>query len=147
MTGTDITRKLQAWMNGDTSVLEDLLPFVITNMRAIAHRTPKRGCTMSTTALVNEAWLHLSGAKSSPSDREHFLALVARAMRHILIDHARAQQRLKRGGGAADITLTEDLEITDSQVEQLLIIMICCSGSKPKTPEDAASSRCDSSPA
>jgi RNA polymerase sigma factor (TIGR02999 family) len=122
MTDGEITRKLQAWSRGDGSAVEELLPFLVANMRVVARRMPKRGRTLNTTALVNEAWLRLAGANIEFSDREHFLAIVARAMRHILTDHARAQQALKRGGGIAPATLAEDVELTDSQIEQLLII-------------------------
>jgi RNA polymerase sigma factor (TIGR02999 family) len=122
MTSDDITRKLQAWFGGDASALDDLLPFIIANMRAIARRTPKQGATITTTVLVNEAWLRFAGKDLAPSDREHFIALVARAMRQILIDHARTQRRLKRGGGVVHATLTDKVVMTDSQIEELLMI-------------------------
>jgi DNA-directed RNA polymerase specialized sigma24 family protein len=77
---------------------------------------------LNTTALVNEAYLRLAGAGFEANDREHFLALVARAMRQILIDHARAQRRLKRGGGADQVTLTESTALADAEIEQLLAI-------------------------
>lgn len=71
---------------------------------------------------MNEAWLRIAGADASISDREHFFALAARAMRHVLIDHARACRRQKRGGGAVQVTLTDESVLTDTQVEQLLLI-------------------------
>lgn len=83
---------------------------------------PKRGLTLNTTALVNEAWLRFAGINLELSDREHFVSLVARAMRQILVDHARTQQRLKRGAGAARVTLTESSALTESQVEELVVI-------------------------
>lgn len=89
MTGIDITRKLQAWSNGDQSALDDLLPFMLASMRAIARRMSKSGNTLNTTALVNEGWLRLAASDSKPSDGQHFFALIARGMRQILIDHAR----------------------------------------------------------
>ena len=122
MTPGEITQKLQAWSKGDRSALDELLPFLMANMRMIAKRMPKQSLTLNTTALVNETYLHLAGAVPEPVDREHLLALIARAMRHILIDHARAQQRLKRGAGSAPVTLTEDAEMTEPRIEQLLII-------------------------
>jgi RNA polymerase sigma factor (TIGR02999 family) len=122
MTGDEITRKLQAWLQGDRSALDQLLPFLTANMRAIARRMPKAGPTLNTTALVNEAWMRLAGADFLPSDREHFLAVVARAMRQILIDHARGRLRAKRGAGAVRVTLDNNSVLTDAQIEQALMI-------------------------
>lgn len=122
MTSEDITGRLQAWGKGDRSALDDVLPFLISNMRAIARRLPKSGATLNTTALVNETYLRLAGADLDPSSREHFLALIARAMRQILIDHARAQHRLKRGGDLIRAELTEDMGLTQPRIEQLLVI-------------------------
>ena len=122
VTGADITLKLQAWGRGDRSQLDELLPFIIANMRAVARRMPKRGVTLNTTVLVHEVWLRFAGVKLELADREHFTALVGRAMRQILVDHARAQQRLKRGGGAARVTLSETSALTESQIEELMAV-------------------------
>lgn len=121
-TGVDITQKLRAWSAGDRSALDDLLPFLLANMRAIARRISKRGLTLETTALMNEAWLRLEGAGLHPSDREHFLALLARLMRHIVIDHARTRRRLKRGGGASAVTRHEYEELTEQRIDLLFAI-------------------------
>lgn len=118
----EITRKLRAWREGDESALDQLLPFVLANMRAIARRLPSKGETLNTTSLVNETWVRLSTMKSEPGDREHFFALISRAMRQILIDHARGRKRLKRGGGMAPVPLEDDLHLDDSRIEELLII-------------------------
>jgi len=117
----DITRHLRAWGEGNDSALDILLPFMITNLRTIARRMNKRVPTLNTTALVNEAYLRLAGGFEA-NDREHFLALAARAMRQILMDHSRAQRRLKRGGGKEYATFTESIALTDPQIEQLLAI-------------------------
>lgn len=122
MTSSDITKRLQEWSKGDRSALEAVLPFLLGNLRAAARRLPKRGETLNTTALVNEAYLRLAGADLEPANREHFLAIIARAMRQILIDHARGQNRLKRGGGFVRATLTEDMKLTEPRIEELLVI-------------------------
>ena len=122
MTDDEITRKLQAWLKGEQGVVDELSPFLVANMRAIAHRMARQGPTLNTTALVNETWLRLAGADVAPNDREHFLSLVARAMRQIIIDHARGRLRLKRGGGAIRVTLDENSGLTEPQIEQLLMI-------------------------
>ncbi|MCC7155961.1 MAG: sigma-70 family RNA polymerase sigma factor [Bryobacterales bacterium] len=122
MLSGDITKKLQAWSNGDRSAYEEVLPLLLDDMRAIARRMAKPGSTLNTTALVNETYLRLARSASGVSSREHFLSLVARAMRQILIDHARTQNRLKRGGGSLKVTLTEDLELTQPRIALLLEI-------------------------
>lgn len=61
--------------------------------------------TLQPTALVNEAWLKLAGKFDGISDRHHFFALAAKAMRQVLADHARRQSRDKRGGGRKRLTL------------------------------------------
>lgn len=65
--------------------------------------------TLDTTALVHEAYLKLHATPQAQSvDRVHFLSLAARAMRQILVDHARSRSRIKRGGGCAITALGEE---------------------------------------
>jgi len=72
------------------------------------------GHSLQATALVNEAYIRLVDAKSVQwHDRAHFLAVSARVMRHILVDHARARRYQKRGGQAAKVTFDEALVVTD----------------------------------
>lgn len=118
----EITKRLRAWREGDPDALNPVLTVVLSNLRAIARRIPQQGSTLNTTALVHEAWMRLAGADSDIADREHFFALAARAMRQILIDHARACRRQKRGGAAVPVTLTDDYGLTESQIEQLVVI-------------------------
>src|SRR5207342_1029083 len=87
---------------------ERLFEMAYDELRRIARLQRRRvghSHTLNTTALVHEAYLKLShGAHAAEFEREHFLALTARAMRQILIDHARSRVCLKRGG---DIEFTE----------------------------------------
>jgi RNA polymerase sigma factor (TIGR02999 family) len=70
---------------------------------------------------VNEAYLRLvDGSQAAPSDRAHFLALAARAMRYIIIDYARQRGAAKRGGAAQHIQLDENEIAINDQVQQLL---------------------------
>ena len=70
------------------------------------------GHSLQATALVNEVYLRLVNAKDVGwQDRAHFLAVAARVMRHILVDHARSRQYQKRGGAAAHVTLDEALVV------------------------------------
>jgi RNA polymerase sigma factor (TIGR02999 family) len=87
-----------------TAQLHDLLREAARSQR----RALGAGETMSTTALVNEAWLRLrQSAPSEFADRRHFVAIAARAMRNVLVDYARERGAAKRGGGAAALDLDE----------------------------------------
>ncbi|MGH7484396.1 MAG: ECF-type sigma factor, partial [bacterium] len=91
----------------------DLYEKVYHQLKALAHRVRagRAGETLNTTALVNEAYLKLAGGQSqSWTDAGHFFAVAARAMRQILIDHARHRARAKRGHGIEHLELdTNDL--------------------------------------
>jgi RNA polymerase sigma factor (TIGR02999 family) len=114
----------------DGRALDTLVPLVYRELRAIAHRQlggalPAQGgsATLSPTALVHEAYLKLAGdPRRSWRDRTHFLALAAVAMRHILVDRARARAALKRGGGFAQVTLDEGALAGEDQPEALLAL-------------------------
>ena len=104
--------------------LDDLVATAYEELRAIAHaRLAWRGAggTLSTTALVHEAYLKLAG--QSPSkwrDRAHFFAVASLAMRHVLVDFAKARVSLKRGGTRHRITLDDDAIAVDDQADALL---------------------------
>jgi RNA polymerase sigma factor (TIGR02999 family) len=95
--------------SGDIRALADeLLPLFYDDLRRIGRRERRRvgaGATLQTTALVNEAYLKLRKVKGWADDR-HFLSAAALAMRHALINHAKAQIAQKRGGGGARLPLT-----------------------------------------
>jgi len=94
-------------------------------LRAIAHRrlVTRHGGTLSTTALVHEAYLKLvDQSRAGWSDRAHFLALASLAMRHVLVDRARERQTLKRGGGGRQVTLDDERLSADDQAEMVLHI-------------------------
>ena len=107
----EITRLLADWNAGDAEALERLAPLVYAELRRIARRQigrEREGHTLQATALVNEAYLRLAGGGGlALQDRAHFYAVCAQVMRHILVDHARAHARDKRGGGAAHVPLDE----------------------------------------
>jgi RNA polymerase sigma factor (TIGR02999 family) len=98
---TDITRLLARAGEGDRDAMTALAPLVYAHLRRLARRqlAGEQARTLSTTALVHEAWLNLAeGGGSAWRDRDHFYRYAATAMRHILVDHARARQAAKRGG-------------------------------------------------
>lgn len=113
VTGTEF---LSALRSGHRETLDTLVPILYDELRMIAHRHLARGRrlrgsadTLATTGLVNEAYLKLVDQTSAEwRDRAHFLALAAVAMRHILIDRAKASVARKRGGARTAVTLDAD---------------------------------------
>ena len=106
-----VTMILGQMRAGDRDAAARLVPLVYEELRAIARGHLKRerpGHSLQPTALVNEVWLHfMKGADLDLSNRSHFLAVAANAMRRLLIDHARARGAAKRGGGWERVSLSE----------------------------------------
>lgn len=104
--------------------LDQLVALAYHELRAIAHRRLAGGCrgaTLSTTALVHEVYLKLAdGAQAEWRDRAHFLAVASLAMRHVLVDCAKARGALKRGGERRRITLDDEEIGVDDQPNALL---------------------------
>lgn len=104
-----VTELLQAWTDGDEDALDRLMPLVEAELRRLARAymaRERRGHTLQTTALVNEAFLRLTDARRVRwQDRAHFLGIAARLMRRVLVDHARRRGYRKRGGDAQRVTL------------------------------------------
>jgi RNA polymerase sigma factor (TIGR02999 family) len=99
-----------SWRGGDRAALDRLLPLVYEQLSAIAHNAlahEREGHTLQTRALVHEAYLRLIEADVTYQDRSHFLAIAARTMRQVLVDHARSRGRDKRGGGAVHVDVDE----------------------------------------
>lgn len=121
-----MTGLLQEWRNGDDGALGRLLPMVEGELRRIAARCmrgERAGHSLQATALVNEAYLRLVDARRVRwQDRSHFLAMSARLMRRVLVDHARSRLYEKRGGGAQRITLVEGLEGSDERPHDLVAL-------------------------
>src|SRR5512139_2531993 len=96
---------------GGQTACDELFPLVYAELRRIAAREmrhEKPGRTLQTTALVHEAYVRLlKDASLSFESRAHFLGIAARAMREILIEHARARSARKRGGGSVRLTFDD----------------------------------------
>jgi RNA polymerase sigma factor (TIGR02999 family) len=107
-----VTRLLNEWRQGDGNAADELFALVYDDLRVLAKRQLARlrpGQTLAPTALVHEAYLKFA-ERSAPAvvDRHHFLAIAARAMRLIVIDHVRRRQAKKRDeGGAAGTPPTD----------------------------------------
>ena len=121
------TRLLLRWSDGDESAGEELAPLVYDELKrlAAAHMARRSGAhTLQPTALVNEAWLRMMRAERLDfPTRSHFYALASRVMRSLLVDHARARESEKRGGGGTRIAVDDfvDPAASDSGVDVLSI--------------------------
>ena len=110
--------------DGSRESLDRLVPLLYEQLRVIAHRQlgrrPKGG-TLETSELVHEAYLKVVARSPAGSpDQPHFLALASLAMRHVLVDRAKARGRVKRGGGRGRVTFDEERIVVDDQPEALL---------------------------
>jgi RNA polymerase sigma-70 factor, ECF subfamily len=120
----EVTRLLSAWGQGDRAALEQLTRLVYAELRRLAHRYmagQRADHTLQTTALVNEAYLRLANQdQPNYTNRSHFLAVAAKAMRQILVDHAKAALRDKRGAGAKAVELDEALLLSPEPTREIL---------------------------
>ena len=127
---TEITRLLAALRGGDAHAGERIFPLVYDELRRVAGRIlsgERADHTFNPTDLVHEAWLRLglapgAGVVMPAVDRSHFLGITVRAMRQVLIDHARRRGANKRGAGAVRVTLGDSVGANRSSPEELLAL-------------------------
>jgi RNA polymerase sigma factor (TIGR02999 family) len=119
-----LTELLDAAGKGDDIAQGRVFALLYDELRRCAHRQRfGAGETLSTTALVHETYVKLVAADSLRLEsRRHFMALAARAMRQVLVDHARRSSADKRGGGAVSVTLDERLPDTPSEALGVLAL-------------------------
>jgi RNA polymerase sigma factor (TIGR02999 family) len=122
----DVTRILSGIEQGDPRAAEQLLPLVYAELRRLAAQKLTReapGQTLQATALVHEAYLRLVGSEDPGwNGRGHFFAAAAEAMRRILVEKARRERRLRHGGGAHRVDLSEVDVIAGVQSEDLMAL-------------------------
>jgi RNA polymerase sigma factor (TIGR02999 family) len=122
----NITRLLLDWRNGDQSALDRLMPLVYEELRRMANhymRNERRGHTLQTSALVNEAYLRLVDHENIEwQNRAHFFGVAAQAMRRILVDYARTRNYQKRGGGAQQVSLDEAMTLAGDRAAELIAL-------------------------
>ncbi len=118
----NLTALLRAWRAGKPAAYDQVIAIVYPQLRSLAQRCLRgqNEGTLNATGLVHEAYLKILGADLPWQDRVHFFAVSARAMRQILVDHARANRREKRGGAAAKISLEDAIVISPAPGERLL---------------------------
>lgn len=122
----NVTQLLQDWSKGNQQALEELLPLIYNELRHLAHNFLYRerpGHTLQTTALVHEAYLKLIDQKDARwQNRSHFFAIAAQAMRRILIDSARRNAAMKRGGPLEKMSLDDAPEVSIEPNSKLLAL-------------------------
>ena len=115
----NVTALLGDWSRGDRTALSQLLPVVYAELRRVAMRqlrTERADHTLQPTALVHEAYMKLADQREVEwQSRAHFFAIASQIMRRILVDHARARHRDKRGGGVAPVLFEDALAVADSR--------------------------------
>jgi RNA polymerase sigma factor (TIGR02999 family) len=140
---SDVTQLLQATAQGDEQAARHLFERVYAHLKQLAHRqlAIDREATLSTTVLVHETYLKLTHAADvGVENRAHFFSLAARAMRQIVIDHARARATEKRGGRLATVALDAADEVASAdfapdQLVRLDAALTQMSGDEPRLAE------------
>lgn len=122
----EVTQLLKRLHDGDATALDQLVPLLYDELRALARkqlRSERPGHTLNTTALVNEAYLRLVQQRRLGAEgRVQFFAIAATTMRRVLVDYARARKRLKRGGGQTLISLEEEAFLSEREAEEVLAL-------------------------
>ncbi|MBI4474413.1 MAG: sigma-70 family RNA polymerase sigma factor [Acidobacteria bacterium] len=113
----DVTQLLLAWNSGDRAALDNLMPIVYEELRRLARRHMRSedpAHTLQATALVNDAYIRLVDQKRvNWQNRAHFFGAAAEIIRRVLVDHARARGRLKRGGNALKVSLNDEINAAE----------------------------------
>src|SRR5437763_8894429 len=119
-----VTQLLEQWNHGDREALDKLMPLIYEELRNMDKRYMNQqnpGHTLQTTELIHEAYLRMVKQKEKHfENRAHFFGVAAQAMRHILVDYARARDTAKRGGGARPISLEEAALVTRERAAELV---------------------------
>jgi RNA polymerase sigma-70 factor (ECF subfamily) len=122
----DITALLVDWSKGDKTALDKLFPLVERELHRLAHsymRKENPDHTLQTTALVNEAYLRLVDQKNTHwQNRAHFFGIAAQIMRRTLLNYARDRQRMKRGGDAIQVSLSEVDLVSGTKASELIAL-------------------------
>ncbi len=125
-TSDEITTRLRAAQQGDRDALDEVFELVYQELWQMARAQRRRWSgdnTLDTTALVHEAYLKLVDQSSAQwHDRAHFLAVAARAMRHVLVNYAEARRAQKRGGGAPTVSLEDFNPVSHAVADDVIAL-------------------------
>lgn len=123
---SEITGLLIDWSNGDRAALDKLFPMIEKELHRLAHYYIQRlrpGNTLQTTALINETYIRLVGQKDVHwQNRAHFYGISAQIMRRVLLNYARDQRRLKRGGNAFKVSLSDIAVIAQEKTDEIIAL-------------------------
>lgn len=121
---SQVTQLLQKIQNGSEEAYDRLFPLVYNELKRLAYsklQQERDDITLTETALVHEVYMKMADQDAlEATGKSHFMAIAARCMRQILIDHARKKQREKRGGDQQDVTYIDELIKVRHQAEELL---------------------------
>ena len=122
----DVTTLLNRLAAGDQAAGDQLIPLIYEELRQLAVRQLRHerpGHTLQATALVHEVYLKVAGQPNARwQSRAHFFAVASQLMRRILVDYARTQQRLRRGGKQEKVSLDEVLLVAPDRTHELLSV-------------------------
>ena len=122
----DVTQLLVAWSNGDEAARDELIPLVYEELHRLAHRYMNRerpAHTLQTSALINEAFVRLVGQRDVHwQNRSHFFGIAAQMMRRVLVDYARSRQYQKRGGDPVQVSLNEELMVSNEETAEVVAL-------------------------
>jgi RNA polymerase sigma factor (TIGR02999 family) len=111
----DVTSLLRRWGHGDRGALNELMPLIYKELHKLAKRhmnQQKANHTLQTTAIIHEAYMKLGGGSGKDwENRAHFFGVAAKAMRHVLVDHARTRRAAKHGGEVRIEQLDEGADV------------------------------------
>jgi RNA polymerase sigma factor (TIGR02999 family) len=132
----EVTRLLRSARDGAPAALDRLVPLLYDDLRRLARQQLGREYverTLNATALVHESYLKLGGAAVAATDRAHFLAIAARAMRQVLVDQARDRKAAKRGGGLWEhTTLTDGAWVGEFDADGVLALEEALAALEPR---------------
>jgi RNA polymerase sigma-70 factor (ECF subfamily) len=137
----DVTHLLQKLAQGDQEAAAKLIPLVYEELRRLAvrrlrHERPNH--TLQTTALVHEAYMKLAGQENARwQNRAQFYGVASQMMRRVLVDYARGQQRIRRGGKQERISLDDALLVSRDRTEELLAVHEALSELEKRDPRQA----------
>src|SRR5436305_6933599 len=123
---SEVTQLLAEYSKGNEAALDELLPLVYAELHRMAQRYMRRenpAHSLQTTALIHEAYLRLTGlSPNNWQNRAHFLGIAAQSMRHVLVDHARARHRKRRGGEKCCAPFHEGLAVSGERLTGIVAL-------------------------
>jgi RNA polymerase sigma factor (TIGR02999 family) len=138
----DVTQLLHRWAQGDRGALDELMPLIYSELHKLAKRQMTQqqpNHTLQTTAIINEAYLRLAANSDNDWDnRAHFFGVAAKAMRHVLVDHARTRRTAKRGGQVRIEQLIDGVDIGAARSAEMIALddaLTALTGQYPRQAE------------